>query len=143
FQGFTIRAITVEGSTATYSRAAHELTITPAAPLHSGATFTTTVTYSGVPQTTTSEAVPIPLGWNRYQDGVYVVSEPAGAAAWYPVNDHPRDKALYTFRITVAKPYVVAANGLLKETVDNGATRTYVWETRHPMASYLATVDIA
>ncbi|MGW8368681.1 MAG: hypothetical protein ACWGPN_08365, partial [Gammaproteobacteria bacterium] len=42
-----------------------------------------------------------------------VASEPVGAAAWYPVNDHPRDKATYRFEITVPQPYVVAANGLL------------------------------
>jgi aminopeptidase N len=143
FQGFTIRAIVVDGRPATYSRTAHELTIAPAALLHSGETFTTTVAYSGVPQTTISAAVPIALGWKRYQDGVYVVSEPAGAAAWYPVNDHPRDKATYTIRITVPKPYVVAANGLLKDTHDNGPTKTYLWETIHPMASYLVTVNIA
>jgi aminopeptidase N len=143
FQGLTIRSITVADQPASYSRTTHELTITPAAPLQSGALFTTTVAYRGVPRMTTSEAVPIALGWNRYQDGVYVASEPAGAATWYPVNDHPRDKAAYTIRVTVAKPYVVAANGLLKATIDNGATRTYVWETSHPVASYLVTVNIA
>ena len=40
------------------------------------------------------------------------------------------------------KPYVVAANGLLTDTVDNGDTTMYVWEETHPMASYLVTVGI-
>ncbi len=31
---------------------------------------------------------------------------------------------------------------LLTDTVDNGATTTYVWEEDHPMASYLVTVGI-
>jgi aminopeptidase N len=72
----------------------------------------------------------------------FVASEPAGAAGWFPVNDHPRDKATYTFRITVAKPWVVAANGLLSDTIDDGAERTFVWDSTRPMASYLATVNI-
>jgi aminopeptidase N len=142
FQGLTVRAVAVDGQPAAYRRADHELTIAPAAPLRGGETFTTTVRYDGVPQAVLDQAIPIRLGWTHYDGGVYVVSEPSGAAAWYPVNDHPRDKATYTFHVTVAKPYVVAANGLLKETLDNGATRTYVWETAHPLASYLVAVNI-
>jgi aminopeptidase N len=61
---------------------------------------------------------------------------------WYPGNNHPQDKATYTFRITVPEPYMVAANGLLKEQIDNKDTTTYVWQMDDPMASYLATVHI-
>ena len=77
------------------------------------------------------------VGWFHNPDGsITTVNEPNGAAFWFPVNDHPRDKATYTFRVTVAKPYAVAANGLLAQTRDNGDTRTYVWETASPLASY-------
>jgi aminopeptidase N len=138
FLGYTISAIAVNGEEADFVRQRRELIITPAQPLDEGEAFTVDVTYSGTP---TGEGG-YSSGWVRYKEGVYVASEPAGAANWYPVNDHPRDKATYTFRITVAEPYVVAANGLLQETVDNGDTRTYVWESQFPMASYLATVNI-
>jgi aminopeptidase N len=89
------------------------------------------------------EGDPISMGWNHYEGGVYVASEPAGAHNWFPANDHPCDKATYTFVITAPKPYVVAANGLLRTTTDNGPTTTYVWEVRAPMASYLASVNIS
>ena len=55
-----------------------------------------------------------------------MTSETSGAATWYPVNDHPLDKAAYSLRITAPKPYVVAANGLLQQKVDKGDTVTYV-----------------
>ena len=42
-----------------------------------------------------------------------VVSEPDGSATWYPVNDHPTDKASYSFEITVPEGLVAVANGLL------------------------------
>jgi aminopeptidase N len=142
FLGLTIGALTVNGTSAAYSRAQNELTITPAAPLADSELFTVAVTYAGKPEPITPEAVPISMGWNHYSGGTYVASEPAGAMTWYPVNDHPRDKATYTFRITVPKPYVVAANGLLEDTTDNGDTTTYRYEVRDPMASYLATVEI-
>jgi aminopeptidase N len=38
---------------------------------------------------------------------------------------------------------VVAANGLLQSVDEGGSTSTYHWESIHPMASYLATVNIA
>jgi aminopeptidase N len=143
FQGLTVRAVMVDGQPADYRRADHELMIAPGLPIRSGAMFTATVRYDGVPQVVRDQAIPIPLGWTRYDAGVYVVSEPSGAASWYPVNDHPRDKATYTFRVTVAKPYVVAANGLREQTLDNGDTRTYIWEAANPLASYLVAVNIA
>ena len=32
-------------------------------------------------------------GWVPTDDGAFVVGEPQGSPAWYPVNDNPRDKA--------------------------------------------------
>ncbi len=142
FQGFTLHSVMVDSIAAAFQRTRHELTITPSTPIRAGETFTTTLAYAGSPVPIRSQAVPISVGWNRYPGGSYVANEPEGAATWYPVNDHPRDKATYTFRITVPKPYVAAANGVLRNTIDHGATQTYVWETLHPVASYLTTVDI-
>ncbi len=140
FVGFDITKLTVNGTAADYTRAGHELTVKPAQPLTNQQTFTTVISYKGVPRRALSD--PYAVGWRQYDKGVFVASEPSGAAGWYPVNDHPLDKATYTIRVTVAKPYVVAANGLLKDTIDNGSTTTYVWDTTNPVASYLVTVNI-
>jgi aminopeptidase N len=143
FRGFQISEIKVNDMPAKYLRAEHELSITPPQPLSSGDPFTVGVTYSGVPGDDIQGLNIFSAGWTRYKAGVYVASEPAGAARWFPVNDHPRDKATYTFRITVPEPYVVAANGILQDSVDDGDTTTYTWDMNQPMASYLATVNIA
>src|SRR5690606_35840559 len=101
-----------------------------------------TVTYGGVPEP--SEATLFSGGWTRYQRGVFVASEPAGAALWYPVNDHPLDKATYSITVTVPKPYVVASNGFLVSVTDAANDRTtYIWDNAEPTASYLVTVNIA
>ncbi|MFN8495284.1 MAG: M1 family metallopeptidase [Caldilineaceae bacterium] len=143
-QGLTVNAVRVNQIAATFHRHADELTIIPASPLANGAIFTTTIAYNGTPTGVADPGVPFEkVGWLVFEPGIFVLSEPSGAMSWYPVNNHPLDKATYTFRITVAKPYVVAANGLLQQEIDNGATKTYLWETRKPLASYLATVDIA
>jgi len=142
FVGFQISTVTLDGTPAAYDRRGTKLIITPFAPLAKGDTFTVGVTYSGTPHGTNVVNIPGLSGWSSYGSGTFVASEPAGAEAWFPVNDHPLDKATYTFRITVADPYVVAANGVLTQTIDHGDTSTYVWEMRQPMASYLATVNI-
>jgi aminopeptidase N len=141
-EGLNVDSVEVGGARARYSRAGRELAITLPEPLERGARFEVVVRYSGAPEPVKEAGAPVTTGWINFERGSYVVSEPAGAATWYPVNDHPCDKATYTFRVTVPKPYSVAANGVLRETKDNGRTRTYVWESRYPMASYLATVNV-
>ncbi len=71
------------------------------------------------------------------------MGEPSGAETWYPVNGHPSDKATYTLRITVPKPYDVASSGRLLRITDDGDRRTFLWETRDPVASYLVALHIA
>jgi aminopeptidase N len=143
FIGFDIAGITVNGEAATFTRDGQELTITPSKSLQKNEKFTVEVQYSGAPEQIESVAIPVPTGWVNFGDGSFVLSEPDGAANYYPVNDHPLDKATYTFRVTVPKPYEVAANGVLKNTIDNGDTTTYVWRANDRMASYLTTVNIS
>jgi aminopeptidase N len=143
FEGFTITKLTVDDATATYKRQDNELVITPAQPLAKGDAFTTRITYGGVPGDGLGSAYDrFAVGWNRYDKGVFVASEPDGASRWYPVNNHPLDKATYTLDITVPTPYVVAANGTLKDVQKGSGTTTYVWDSRDPIASYLVTVNI-
>ncbi len=146
FVGMKIATLTVDGEPATFERTGErELVITPTAPIADEQAFTTVVEYYGRPNTEDDgRRAPFSIGWTNYGSGVFVASQPSGAATWYPVNDHPTDKATYTLRITVEAPFVAAANGVLTETLDaaNGHT-TYVWQMNDPMASYLTTVQIA
>ena len=41
------------------------------------------------------------------------MQEPWGAFTWYPVNDHPSDKATYHVRLDVPKRWVGVSNGRL------------------------------
>ncbi len=144
FAGLAISDLTVNGENVEYSRENRELTIMLPSALLEGETFTTTVTYSGIPGAGTTTGRSFDAGWMWYGRGIFAAGEPSRAETWYPVNGHPRDKAIYSFRITVPQPYVVAANGLLQDTISNDDdTITYVWEASDLMASYLVTVNIA
>lgn len=142
FSGLDVAGVTVDERPARFRRDGTELVVEPAAALAGGEAFVAAVTYSGTPEPTSIPGLGLSLGWQGGDGATFVVSEPSGAQTWYPVNDHPSDKATYTYRITVPAGYAVAANGVLAAVEDAGAATTYVWEVDQPMASYLATVIV-
>ena len=144
FGGFQIDRLLVKGVDTSYERRDRELIVTLPSLISTGDTFTVEIAYQGVPgvrEGNISESLFGP-GWRKYNEGVYVASEPDGASLWYPANDHPQDKATFRINITVPEGYTAAANGELLNTVDNGDTLTYQWGTDYPMATYLASVHI-
>ena len=101
------------------------------------------VLYEGQPTPDEIPGIGFKGGWIRYPTGIYAAGEPWGSSTWFPVNEHPSDKASYTFVVTVPKPYEVASIGELVSVVDEGATTTYTWESGDELASYLAAVAIS
>ena len=88
-----------------------ELTVQPRPKIKSGQRVRIVVTYGG--QTTRPTDIEgVLYGWVTTRDGAMVVGEPDGSMTWYPVSDHPTDKATYTFEITVPAGKVGIANGL-------------------------------
>lgn len=142
FVGFDVEKVLVNGKETTFKREEGELIIGTGARIAKGEKFTVDVKYDGDPKPLRSEYAPVELGWNKFEGGSYVVSEPDGTRGWLPVNDHPTDKATYSFHITVPKDKVAAANGVLTSIEDKGEARTFNFEARDPMASYLATVHV-
>jgi aminopeptidase N len=141
--GLEVRGVTVDGKPADATRDGAELVVTPAATIADGGTFTTVVVYGGRPTPVTDGTDLFDVGWQTNGREAYVVSEPTGASTFFPVNDHPRDKATYTFNVTVPADQVVAANGLLTGQDDLGhGTMTWTYEARDPMASYLVQIAI-
>jgi hypothetical protein len=138
FDGLTVRSITVNGEAAKSRRRGGELTVDPAGKgIDSGAAFRTVVRYDGIPET-----LPDTSGFIHTDDGALVIGEPHVAATWYPVNDHPIDKAAYTFRVTVPAGLEAVANGVLVGQATSGSWTTWTWDAQEPMASYLTTATI-
>ena len=144
FHGMTVDGISIDGADATFAREEDELVVTPAAPLALGAEFTCVVRYNGKPEGVRDPSMPMfAMGWTVRDGEAYVFSQPAGAMTYFPCNDHPKDKALFSFRLRVPKPLDAVANGVLVEKLEEESARTFVWKARDPMATYLATVAIA
>jgi hypothetical protein len=139
--GLDVHRIRIDGARATWSRAGQELKITPRHALKKHQRFTVRVIYSGVPELIESPTLGT-FGFFATDDGFDIAGEPQVAATWFPVNDHPTDKASYTFHVTVPQGREVIANGHLVSKRTKGAWSTWTYDAPSPMASYLATVDV-
>ncbi len=140
--GLDVARVEVDGRRARWVRFGQELVVTPRRPLREGRRFEVEVRYGGVPVDFTLPGTPARSGFMSTPDGVTVAGQPEVAAFWFPVNDHPLDKASYAFEVTVPDGYEVVANGFLRDVDHDGGSTTWEWEAREPMASYLATIDI-
>jgi len=140
-RGLEVGSVRLEGRPTRFTREGQELVVRSRPRLRTGEAFTVVVTYAGVPEPLV-DATDAQYGWIPTDDGAFVANEPDGAPTWYPVSDHPTDKATYTFDVTVPEGTTAVANGELtgQETVAAG-TR-FTWQVREPMASYLSTVSI-
>jgi aminopeptidase N len=140
-RGFTVSAVRVDGRPAGYTRAGQELTVTPRGGLDKGERFRVEVRYAGTTGRPVDNTGAL-YGWVSTSDGAFVANEPEGASTWYPVNDHPTDKASYDFAVTVPAGKTVVANGEPAGRRTEGGWTTWKWRATDPMASYLATAAI-
>ncbi|MEA2025048.1 MAG: M1 family metallopeptidase [Actinomycetota bacterium] len=142
FVGWEITDLTVDGAEIDFRRDGGELVIGPA-QISSGDHFTVEISYHGTPTPMHSLAIPLEIGWLTGLAGEqFVVAEPDAAHSWFPANDHPLDKATFSFAVTVPAGFMGAANGELMDVVESDTTTTYHWAMDAPMAPYLATVVI-
>lgn len=141
--GLEVAEVTVDGvpAGASHDVAGEKLVVTPASGVPDRAALTVTVAYQGVPEPVEHPA----LGSNGFHgsaDGAFAVGQPRSASTWFPVNDHPLDKATYTIEVTVPDGLAAVSNGAPAGTTTSDGWTTWRWEERAPMASYLTTLAI-
>jgi aminopeptidase N len=137
-----ISSVELDGSEVDYEHAGKDLVVQ--APVREDQRYELTVVYSGTP-----EPVDVPVQRSDFSETgftitddheVWTMQEPWGAYSWYAVNDHPSDKALYDFTLSVPSPWMGIANGDLTSTEEEGGTVTTRWHLAEPAASYLTTL---
>jgi aminopeptidase N len=120
-----------------YSRGGHVLTVTLDRTYFQGEQVTVEVEYTGDPA---GEY----FGWDSYGGSplIWTLSEPYGAREWWPCKDLNTDKAdSVDISVTVPDNLVVASNGLLTgETTPAPGLKTYHWQERYPIATYLVSL---
>jgi aminopeptidase N len=137
----TAKSVQVDGVRATARADGNELVVTPAAGIVRGAAFTVLVDYGGKPGRLTNDTLG-EGGWLRTADGAVALGQPESASTWYPVNDHPSDKATFTLAMTVPDGFEVLSIGVPGPRQTTGGWTTWRWAESKPLASYLSTVAI-
>jgi len=140
--GLKVASVRVDGHVAAFEQIENEVRVRPRTPIAKGAPFTVRVRYSGVPTPGQIPGLGMHNGWLLTSDGAATLNEPDGARHWFPANDHPSDKATFSFRIDVPTPLVAVANGQLDSKVASGDRTIWSWSETAPMTTYLTQLAI-
>lgn len=134
-----VRSTEVNGEAVRFASSGEDLVLTPAEPVGPGERLRITVRHTSDPVSGRKSQG----GWLRTADGLAMANQADAAHLVFPCNDHPADKAMFTFRITAPKGLTAVANGLpAAEPRHNGSATTWAYRTHHPMATELAQVSI-
>ncbi|AEN12783.1 MULTISPECIES: M1 family metallopeptidase [unclassified Streptomyces] len=133
----TVRSVEVDGRPSEFATKGEDLVIRPPDRLPAGAPVHITVRHTSDPS-----GDPARGGWVPTADGLAMANQADAAHRVFPGNDHPADKAYFTFRVTAPKDLTVVAGGLPTGRQRHGATTTWTYRTAHPMATELAQVSI-
>ncbi len=136
-----VSRVLVDGTRAKHGHSGTHLTVTLPAEAPAGTRLAVQVDYRGNPRPLRMRAFG-EAGWEELEDGVIVAAQPHGAPTWMPCNDRASSKATYDLSVKVPSEYVVACSGEQTGVERRGASRTFRFAQRAPMAPYLATVQI-
>lgn len=139
--GPMIEGVTVDGVAVDHALEGDELIILLAEPLDAGDDAEVEIVYSAEANPEPNSGIGDP-GLFATTSGVWSANEPDGVRTWIPVNDHPTDKASWTFEVTVPTGLTAIANGRSEGSASGGDTTTWTWTQDEPMAPYLITMLI-
>lgn len=137
-------SVTSGGSRITFTKNAFSITMNLPTPLQRGQEVELTIYYANsrdrgaifIWSKEDANAINIP-----YASG-YTISQPEDARKWYPCNDQPDDKALFTSHMRVPKGFTFVSNGVQYDSVADGDTATIQsWRTDIPMSTYLFSMN--
>ncbi|MEV4331176.1 M1 family metallopeptidase [Streptomyces sp. NPDC049597] len=137
FSHGTVRSVEVNGRPAEFASAGEDLVVEPSTAVATGAPMQITVTHTSDPRGGRTAG-----GWVPTGDGLVMANQADAAHRVFPCNDHPADKAYFTFRVTTPRNVTAVANGLQVTHSRNGAGASWIYRTGHPMATELAQVAI-
>jgi aminopeptidase N len=141
FGGKSVGGVSVNGQAASFKRNGEELIIKPASPIANGSTFTVLIT--------DFMAVPTKITWDVRSvvffvtpDGSATAPQPYFAHLIYPCNDHPRDKATFTFTIDVPAGHDALANGVQTGHTTSNGRSIWTYRMAQPMATELTQIAV-
>ena len=139
-EGLTVERVLVNGQLSSFKHSKHKVVVEAREGFFVNEALTVEIHYAGTPSPASGAWGDI--GWEELSDGVLVAGQPVGAATWFPCNDHPSQKATFRVSVLVDSDYTAISNGDLVAVDRHGDRTAWTWESREPVATYLATVQM-
>jgi aminopeptidase N len=142
FGGDAVGAVWVNRRPATFTRDGEELVITPKHPLRKGSRFVVRIAHFSAIPTVPNPDVGTSEAFFITPDGSATAPQPYYAHLVYPSNDHPRDKASFTFRFDLPAGRDAVANGDEVSHYTRGDRTHWTYVMRQPMATELTQLAV-
>ena len=142
FAGESVGSVSVNGRTASWTRDGDELVITPRRATGEGAFRSWSGSRISWRCRPSPSDDPTSTALFTTPDGTATAGQPDLAHYVYPSNDHPSDKASYTFRLDVPSDIVAVANGVPTGRREHGGRTTWSYLQRQPMATELVQLAV-
>jgi aminopeptidase N len=142
FHGTSFGAITVDGRPATATWDGDELVITPARPIRRHERFEVRIAHFTASPTVPDPEIFLGAPFFSSPDGTAWAGQPNAAHYIFPSNDHPRDKASFSFEIDVPAGTTAVANGVLTGRRTKHGRTIWRYEQDEPMPTELAQVAV-
>jgi aminopeptidase N len=140
--GGSIGRVFVNHRPAQWVRDGDELVITPRKPLKERCRFVVEVDHFVATPRQPNLDDPASIAFFVTPNGSATAPQPEGGHYIYPSNDHPRDKATFSFRIDVPAGTSAFANGVnVSRRMRHGRT-VYTYVQRQPMATELTQIAV-
>ncbi|GLW00466.1 M1 family metallopeptidase [Streptomyces lavendulae] len=138
FTNGTVASAEVNGEPAGVDSVGEDLVLTPAHAVPAGTPLHLVVRHTSDPRGRADG------GWVPTEDGLAMANQADAAHRVFPCNDHPADKAYFTFRVTAPAGTTVVANGVPSSlpAARAGGAAVWTYKTLHPMATELAQVSV-
>jgi aminopeptidase N len=142
FAGASVGSVSVDGRPAAFRRSGQELVIMPVQPIRKDRLFSVKVTHFKANTTEPDIDQFRTLAFFSTPDGSATVGQPDQSHYIFPSNDHPRDKATFSFRLDVPAGRTAVANGVLRSKRRHGDRTVWTYVQRHPMATELTQLAV-
>ncbi len=112
-----------------------------------GNEYELTIYFSGKPPEAKNAPWDGGFSWKKDSNGKHFIAtsnQGVGASIWWPNKDHYYDEPEngITMSITTPRDLMNVSNGRLTKMIDNGATKTWVWDVVNPINNYGVNINI-
>ncbi|MFC4529402.1 M1 family metallopeptidase [Sphaerisporangium dianthi] len=142
-----VKSVAVQGKPAAFRVSGEKLLITPKHALRKGESFHVDISYrvdrgQNPPSPSYPPGTHILDHWINKDDGFALMGQPDRAHMFFPGNDHPSDKARFTFRITTPKDLQAVAGGTLRSRKTTGDRTTFTYVGRDAIPTDVAQAAV-